>query len=80
MREADRAALIQSIRAALRPGGRLVVADNLPEAELPEGALYYHGFTVSPKLVIAQLEAYGFRLEARRGHIPQRYVLEFVEG
>jgi predicted methyltransferase len=79
MREGERAALLDSIRTALRPGGRLVIADNLPEAELPAGQLYYHGFAISPKLVIPQIEAVGFQLKERRSVIPQRYLLEFVE-
>ncbi|MFZ5476754.1 MAG: class I SAM-dependent methyltransferase [Myxococcota bacterium] len=79
VREPARAALVRSIQRALAPGGRLVIVDNVPESDLPPGELPYQGYAVSPALVVPNLESYGFRLVARRGHIPQRYVLEFVE-
>ena len=80
MREAEREALIGSMRLALRPGGRLVVVDNMPEAEQAAGTLYYHGFAISPKLVIPQLEGHGFELQKQVAYIPQRYELVFVEA
>lgn len=76
-READRAQLIDNIRRTLRPGGRLIIVDNTPEAELPAGELYYHGFAISPKLVSAQLTAYGFQPIEERMIVPQRYLLSF---
>lgn len=78
-READRAALLQSIHATLRPGGRLVVLENTPEAELPPGVLYHSGHAISASLIIPQLTAYGFHFTARHDLIPQRYILEFEE-
>jgi precorrin-6B methylase 2 len=76
LREGERSAWIASATAALRPGGRLVVADNAPDGEVG-GAPPYRGISISKRLVTTQLEAYGFRLVADRQFIPQRYVLVF---
>lgn len=79
-REGDRAALIASIHDVLRSGGRLVILENTPEGELPPGVLHHAGHTISSRLVIAQLTAYGFRFKTRHSLIPQRYILEFEEA
>lgn len=80
MREADRKKLMDDFKATLRPGGRLVISDNTPEGELSPGTLFYHGFAISPTLVVEQLEGYGFKLVGRHNFLEQRYVLEFVES
>lgn len=65
---------ISSVQRALRPGGRLVVADNsiLDDTERP-----YFGPGMAPELIIGQLKHYGFALADRAQFIPQRYVLVF---
>lgn len=75
--EADRRAFVASAHEALRPGGRLIISDNTPEGQLPAGILPYQGFSISPELIILQLEASGFALERRFAIIPQRYQLVF---
>lgn len=66
--------LIESIRQALKPGGRLIIVDNtvLPDNEVP-----YYGPGIAPELVVGQLQAYGFRLVRSAQFIRQRYVLIF---
>lgn len=79
-RGADRAAWVADLRAALRPGGRLVIVENVPDDEMTEpGALPYHGIGVSETLLRPQLEAYGFRVVSAHRFIPQRYALVLEE-
>ncbi len=77
---ADRAAFVASVRAALRPGGRVVVIESMPEDGLPAGAVPYNGFTLAPELVTAQLRGLGFRLLSERRFVPQRYALLFASN
>ena len=65
---------IESIRKALKKGGRLVIVDNevLRDAQVP-----YYGPRIDRRLIILQLEHYGFRLVDTAQFIPQRYVLVF---
>lgn len=79
VREEDRRAWIQSMIDALRPGGRVIIAENTPDGEL-DGAHPYLGVGLSAGLVKAQLQAYGFRLVREEHFIPQRYVLVFDRG
>jgi ubiquinone/menaquinone biosynthesis C-methylase UbiE len=72
--EQYRRAYIQSIKQAIKPGGRFIVVDNSP---VEGDALSYHGSFVSKDLVIAQLQHNGFELEKYCQIIPQRYVLIF---
>ncbi len=65
---------IESIKKALKPGGRLVIADN---DVLPDDRLPYYGPRIDRRLIIYQLNHYGFRLVAEAQFIPQRYVLVF---
>jgi ubiquinone/menaquinone biosynthesis C-methylase UbiE len=65
---------MESMKRALRPGGRLVVVDNSITAP-PEVA--YHGSGIAPELIVAQMKYYGFELADSRKFIPQRYVLIF---
>jgi ubiquinone/menaquinone biosynthesis C-methylase UbiE len=65
---------MESMKRALRPGGRLVVVDNSITVP-PEVA--YHGSGIAPELIIAQMKYYGFELTDSRKYIPQRYVLVF---
>lgn len=79
MTEADRQAFLSSLHRALRPGGRLIISDNMPEAQVPAGHLTYHGFAIAPELIVLQLGGSGFRLDRRFAVIPQRYQLVFSE-
>lgn len=78
-RAADREAWIASLKAALRPGGRLVISDNTPDGEVG-GAPVYRGITISSRLVAGQLEGYGFKKVTEERFVPQRYLLVFEEG
>jgi len=70
----DRDSFVQSIKAALKPGGTLVLVDN---GLVEPGQLPYHGPYVAKELVIHQLRFYGFKLKREYAFIPQRYVLIF---
>jgi hypothetical protein len=65
---------VDSLKDALRPGGRLVIVDN---AVVQNGQLPYHGPHIAKELVIGQLYYYGFDLTEQYQFIPQRYVLVF---
>lgn len=75
----DRAALLKSMRTVLRPGGRLIVADQTPAARLPSGEPRYFGFAIDPELVRLQLEYAGFVFQRQIESVPQRYVLSFSD-
>ena len=65
---------IDSIKKALKDGGRLIIVDNeITHAGVPD----YHGSAIDRRLIISQLTAYGFRLTDEKQFIPQRYVLTF---
>ena len=63
-------------RAALKPGGRLVISENTPDGEVGS-APPYRGFSISRSLIVPQLEAHGLRLVDERHFVPQRYLLVF---
>lgn len=65
---------INSIKSALKPGGKFVVVDN---ALVTDDEIPYHGPFIAKELIIAQLEYYGFRLVEQHQFIPQRYILIF---
>lgn len=65
---------IDSLKKALRPGGRLVIVDNdITAKEAPA----YFGPGIAKELVIAQLKHYGFGLVESKQFVPQRYILTF---
>ena len=67
-------AFIDSIKNALKDDGKLIVVDNeIPRAGVPD----YHGSGIDRRLVISQLEHYGFKLIEEKQFIPQRYILIF---
>ena|GEM_PF-227340 len=72
--EAEKDKFIGSIRSSLKDDGRLVIVDNGP---VVDETLPYHGPYIARQLIIAQLEHYGFQLEAFHQFIPQRYTLVF---
>ena len=65
---------IESVKRALRKGGRLIIVDN--DITRP-GVPPYFGSAIEKDLVIAQLKHYGFALRRGAQFIPQRYILEF---
>jgi SAM-dependent methyltransferase len=65
---------VNSMKAALKPDGRLVIVDN---AVVTQGTLPYHGPHIAKELIIGQLYYYGFDLAEQYQFIPQRYVLVF---
>lgn len=69
-------AFIESLHRALKKDGRLIIVDNnITENSVPS----YYGPGILPKLVIAQLGYYGFRLVDSCSLIPQRFVLVFEQ-
>lgn len=66
---------VGSLRAALKPGGKLVVADNTPLSDKAGG---YYGPRISKEMLIAQLSHYGFKFSSYAQFVPQRYVLVFT--
>ncbi|WP_321004306.1 class I SAM-dependent methyltransferase [Eisenbergiella porci] len=68
--------LIESVRKALRPGGRWIIVDN---DITPPGVPAYYGPGIARELIIAQLKFYGFRLKASVQFVPQRYILQFED-
>ena len=67
---------IESLKKALKKGGRLVIVDN---AITPPSILPYVGSGIAKELVIAQLKYYGFHLVDSKEFVPQRYVLIFQQ-
>lgn len=67
---------IDSLKKALKKGGRLVIVDN---AITPPSVVPYVGSGIAKELVISQLKYYGFRLVDSKEFIPQRYVLVFQQ-
>jgi ubiquinone/menaquinone biosynthesis C-methylase UbiE len=65
---------LDSIKRALRKGGRLVIADN--DVNL-NGEARYAGPRIDRRLIILQLKYHGFRLVETAQFVPQRYVLVF---
>ncbi len=66
---------VGSLRKALKPGGKLVIADNMP---LPDKAGGYYGPRIAKEMLIAQLTHYGFKFSTYAQFVPQRYVLIFT--
>lgn len=66
--------LINSVRNALKPNGRLVIL-NYDHVDAPE--IPHHGPHIDKRLIIQQLQHYGFKLVEQKQIIPQAYVLVF---
>lgn len=65
---------IESLKKALKPGGRLVIVDNdITAKEAPS----YFGPGIARELIIAQLKYYQFELVESKQFVPQRYILTF---
>lgn len=77
---AERLAFVQSVRRTLKPGGKLVIVEAVPEDELAPGVGGYMGWTVSRELVEPQLVAFGWKLLKAENLVPQRYALLFEDG
>ena len=67
-------AFVESLKTAIKPGGRLIIVDN--DIESP-GIPPYYGSAIAKELIAGQLENYGFKLLDYAQFIPQRYVLIF---
>src|SRR5262249_46321811 len=65
---------IESLKKALKKGGRLVIADN--EVTVANDSPYY-GPRIDRRLIIEQLKHYGFKLVDSAQFVPQRYILVF---
>ncbi len=65
---------VDSMKKALKPGGRLVIVDNQPLSDL-SGA--YYGPRISKEMIIAQMIKYGLKFKSFAQFVPQRYVLVF---
>lgn len=76
VRSGERERWLASLRSALKPDGRLVLVENVPDDEL-SGDAAPAGVGITADLVVAQLEAYGMRLRSKHRFIPQQVVLEF---
>jgi ubiquinone/menaquinone biosynthesis C-methylase UbiE len=71
--DTEREAMVEGMKRALKPDGRLILTDNGPV----EGRLPYHGPYIARELIIQQLQFYGFDLVETHQFIPQRYMLTF---
>ena len=65
---------VDSMKRALKPGGRLVIVDNQPLSDLSGG---YYGPRISKEMIIAQMVKYGLKFKSFAQFVPQRYVLVF---
>ena len=65
---------IESLKRALKPGGRLVIVDNDITAK---DAPPYFGPGIARELIIAQLGYYQLELVESKQFVPQRYILTF---
>ncbi len=74
----DRDAYFTGIQHALRPGGKLVIVDFRPDADLSgvENAPK-PGQRVARDAVVAQIEALGFALDHEETFLPHQYYLVF---
>ena len=66
---------VESLKKALKPGGKLVIVDNMPLSDKEGG---YYGPRICKEMLIAQLTHYGFKFSSYAQFIPQRYVLVFT--
>jgi predicted methyltransferase len=66
---------VNSLHGAIKPGGKLVIADNMPLADNAGG---YYGPRIAKEMLIAQLAHYGFKFSTYAQFVPQRYVLVFT--
>ena len=65
---------VDSMKKALKPGGRLVIVDNQPLSDLSGG---YYGPRIAKEMIIAQMLKYGLKFKSYAQFVPQRYVLVF---
>ena len=63
---------VDSMKKALKPGGRLVIVDNQPLSDLSGG---YYGPRIAKEMIIAQMVKYGLKFKSFAQFVPQRYVL-----
>lgn len=65
---------VESMKKALKPGGKLVIVDNQPLSDLSGG---YYGPRIAKEMIIAQMVKYGLKFKSFAQFVPQRYVLVF---
>lgn len=68
----------KKVRAALKPGGRLVIVDFRPDATPPAGFAPDPKYRLSQDAVVAELQQAGFALERQEDFLPHQYFLVFA--
>ena len=72
----NRPAYYQKLKAALKPGGRIVNIDFYKEKEVPVGPP--KSMKIAEQQVLDEFKAAGFRLAKKHDFLPYQYFLEFV--
>lgn len=71
----DRPGYFRKVRRALSPGGRLVIIDYRPEAQVPVQNAPEPRFRVAETTVVHELTTAGFRVERSETFLPHQYFL-----
>jgi ubiquinone/menaquinone biosynthesis C-methylase UbiE len=71
----ERAAFLERVRRALKPGGRVAILEYRLDADAPGPPVKYR---LPEEQVVAELQAAGFRLVERFNFLPREYFLVFA--